>query len=76
MLKQLADEDMKNVLTRHKKYYDKKGRFELRFAVGNFPFVDHALLKMSLSKRMAAESYKEMMPRRPGPYRILSFYPE
>lgn len=76
LLRRLADKNLKVGQHRYKWYHGKKIRFEPKYASVTYLSVDRAPLTASGAEWLTAEGYSELIPKRHGPYRVLSIGPE
>lgn len=72
MLKRLVYKIIKRAQTGYKRDYDKKVRFERRFAVSENVLVDRPPLKRRPAGCLAVKSYTKLLPQHLGTYRILN----
>lgn len=76
LLRRLADKNLNVRQPGYKSDHDKEARFGAACAPGDYLFVDRPLSTISAAKRLVAERYPKLIPKRHGPYHVLNVGPK
>lgn len=71
-MRDTTDKKLSDTQRRYKDYYDRRIRTVTSFVLGQLVYVDRPPFAVAVADRVATDSYLKVLPRKSGPYCIVS----